>query len=98
MLRPARFEDGQVRLTVLRPDATAAQSVSVLAHGRDPSGAERVLARAAIQPHRRSERRAQILLDGIGRREERRGQGRHDDEADDEGPGAGQRASPDQPG
>jgi len=48
-LRPARFEDGQVRLTVLRPDATAAQSVSVLAHGRDPSGAERVLARAEAQ-------------------------------------------------
>ncbi|SIN75431.1 DUF4159 domain-containing protein [Vannielia litorea] len=45
-LRPARFEDGQVRLTVLRPDETAAQTATVLAYGRDPSGTERVLARA----------------------------------------------------
>ncbi|MBY6046116.1 DUF4159 domain-containing protein [Vannielia litorea] len=51
-LRPARFEDGQVRLTVLRPDETAAQTATVLAYGRDPSGTERVLARAeaAFEP------------------------------------------------
>ncbi|MCO6385127.1 DUF4159 domain-containing protein [Oceanicola sp. 502str15] len=47
-LRPVRFEDGQVRLTVLRPDALAAQTATVLAYGRDPSGTERALARAEV--------------------------------------------------
>ncbi|MDF1871521.1 DUF4159 domain-containing protein [Vannielia sp.] len=45
-LRPAVFADGQVQLTALRPVGDAAREVTVLAYGRDPSGTERVLARA----------------------------------------------------
>ena len=47
-LRPAVFEDGAVRLTVLRADTFAAAEVELVAHGLDPAGTERVLARAHV--------------------------------------------------
>lgn len=62
-LRPARFEEGQVRLTALRPDAGAARGVTVLAYGLDPAGTERVLARAEAEfaPQAREAELAMIL-------------------------------------
>ncbi|MCV6585813.1 MAG: DUF4159 domain-containing protein, partial [Marinibacterium sp.] len=45
-LSPARFADGAVQLTAHRSPAGPARDVTVLAHGRDPSGTQRVLASA----------------------------------------------------
>ena len=45
-LRPARFEDGVVRVPVLRNRPALAAGVEVVARGRDPVGIERDLARA----------------------------------------------------
>ncbi|MFC7703055.1 DUF4159 domain-containing protein [Plastorhodobacter daqingensis] len=44
-LRPAGFEDGEIHLTALRSPAADAASVTVTAHGPDPAGIERELAR-----------------------------------------------------
>lgn len=44
-LRPAIFEDGAISLTALRPLADGEAAVGVNAHGLDPNGVERVLAR-----------------------------------------------------
>lgn len=50
-LRPAVFdgEAGEVALVALRSRGDVAQEVSVLAHGTDPSGAPRVLARVPLR-------------------------------------------------
>ncbi|MDA0961496.1 MAG: DUF4159 domain-containing protein [Proteobacteria bacterium] len=45
-LAPARFEDGAILLTALRPMAGAERQVTLLAIGRDPAGTERVLSTA----------------------------------------------------
>jgi hypothetical protein len=45
-LRPAEFIDGDIVLSALRSDADGIASVIVTAHGPDPSGIERELARA----------------------------------------------------
>ncbi|MEM7319708.1 MAG: BatA domain-containing protein, partial [Pseudomonadota bacterium] len=45
-LRPARFEDGLVRLGAVRSSAAGDREVLVLAHGKDPAGIARVLATA----------------------------------------------------
>ncbi|MBC7155004.1 MAG: DUF4159 domain-containing protein [Rhodobacteraceae bacterium] len=47
-LRPARFEEGEVRLTALRARAGGADQAVIVAHGPDPLGIERELARAPI--------------------------------------------------
>ncbi len=47
-LRPAQFEDGEVRLTALRAAPGEALDVPVLAWGLDPLGIERQLATATI--------------------------------------------------
>ncbi len=43
-LLPVQVEDGGLRLTALRAAAGPAREVTILAHGRDPSGTARVLA------------------------------------------------------
>ncbi|MEM6637971.1 MAG: DUF4159 domain-containing protein [Pseudomonadota bacterium] len=43
-LRPARFEDGVIKLTALRAAASTAAEVSISARGKDPAGIERDLA------------------------------------------------------
>ncbi|MDP4031841.1 MAG: DUF4159 domain-containing protein [Pseudorhodobacter sp.] len=48
-LRPARFMDGAVQLSVLRLPATGATEVDLLARGPDPAGIERELARVTLQ-------------------------------------------------
>ncbi|MBO9450450.1 DUF4159 domain-containing protein [Tropicibacter sp. R16_0] len=48
-LRPAKFEDGVVRLTALRTQVDDPREVSILAQGRDPAGTMRILARATAQ-------------------------------------------------
>ncbi|WP_164660652.1 DUF4159 domain-containing protein [Tropicibacter sp. Alg240-R139] len=48
-VRPAKFEDGVVRLTVARALTDDTREVSLLAQGRDPAGTMRVLARATAQ-------------------------------------------------
>ncbi|WP_121061561.1 DUF4159 domain-containing protein [Chachezhania antarctica] len=45
-LRPATFEDGVIRLTIIRATAGPSREVTVLAQGRDPAGTERLLASA----------------------------------------------------
>ncbi len=45
-LTPARIEDGTLALTVQRAQPGAAREVTILAHGRDPSGTPRVLSSA----------------------------------------------------
>jgi hypothetical protein len=47
-LRPARFEDGAVQITVLREPAGEAVQLDLSARGPDPSGIERELARVAV--------------------------------------------------
>ena len=47
-LRPAVFEEGAVKLTVVRADTVVAGEVEILAHGLDPAGTARVLARASV--------------------------------------------------
>lgn len=47
-LRPAVFDDGAVRLSVVRASTIGAAEVEIVAHGLDPAGTERVLARAAV--------------------------------------------------
>ncbi|RKF16132.1 DUF4159 domain-containing protein [Roseovarius spongiae] len=47
-LAPAMLEDGALALTALRTDAALARDVTILAHGRDPSGAPRVLAQLPL--------------------------------------------------
>lgn len=47
-LRPARFEDGVIRLTALRLPAADAAEAEVSARGLDPSGVERELARLPV--------------------------------------------------
>ncbi|MGY6412250.1 MAG: DUF4159 domain-containing protein [Alkalilacustris sp.] len=51
-LRPARFEGGLIHLTALRSPADTAAEAVVTAHGPDPAGVERELARgtAAFEP------------------------------------------------
>ncbi|MDH3262534.1 MAG: DUF4159 domain-containing protein [Paracoccaceae bacterium] len=48
-LRPARFEEGEVRLTALRAVPAEAAQVEVAAFGLDPSGIERQLATAFLR-------------------------------------------------
>lgn len=45
-LRPASFEDGVIRLTLVRATAGPSREMTVLAQGRDPAGTERLLASA----------------------------------------------------
>jgi hypothetical protein len=45
-LSPARFEDGNILLTVQRAQTGSAREVAILAQGRDPAGNPAVLARA----------------------------------------------------
>ncbi|MFQ6546396.1 DUF4159 domain-containing protein [Aestuariibius sp. 2305UL40-4] len=45
-LGPATFEEGQIALTAIRSSGGLPQDISLLAHGLDPAGVERVLARA----------------------------------------------------
>jgi hypothetical protein len=47
-LRPARFEDGEVRVSVARARAADPREVTVAARGLDPAGIERELARATV--------------------------------------------------
>lgn len=47
-LRPARFEDGAVQITVLREPAGEATTLDLSARGPDPAGIERELARVAV--------------------------------------------------
>ncbi|MEM1236469.1 MAG: DUF4159 domain-containing protein [Pseudomonadota bacterium] len=47
-LEPARFEDGEIRLTGHRLRGTGEVSAAIQAFGRDPSGAERVLASGSL--------------------------------------------------
>ncbi|EAR51419.1 hypothetical protein OG2516_16901 [Oceanicola granulosus HTCC2516] len=47
-LRPARFEEGEVRLTALRAVTGSAAEADVAAIGLDPAGAERQLARETV--------------------------------------------------
>ncbi|MEM7721488.1 MAG: DUF4159 domain-containing protein [Pseudomonadota bacterium] len=47
-LAPPRFEDGAIRATVTRLGATAPAAVSIIAHGLDPAGIPRELARADV--------------------------------------------------
>lgn len=47
-LEPVRFEEGEVRLTGHRLSGAGEQTATVNAHGRDPSGVERVLATASL--------------------------------------------------
>jgi Domain of unknown function (DUF4159)/Aerotolerance regulator N-terminal len=47
-LRPALFEDGAVKLSVVRARSGAAGEVTVAAHGLDPGGVDRVLAQAVL--------------------------------------------------
>ncbi|MBL4918691.1 DUF4159 domain-containing protein [Szabonella alba] len=47
-LRPARFEDGVVKLSAARHPATEAQEVEISARGLDPAGIERELARLPV--------------------------------------------------
>ncbi|SFP79782.1 DUF4159 domain-containing protein [Tranquillimonas alkanivorans] len=47
-LRPARFEDGEIRLSALRARTGDAAQAVVTAHGLDPNGVERELARADV--------------------------------------------------
>lgn len=46
-LRPVVLQDGDILLTALRAGAGATESVSITAHGLDPNGVERVLARTS---------------------------------------------------
>ncbi len=46
---PARLEQGELRLSVLRARPAGARDVAVLARGAGPNGAERVLARATVR-------------------------------------------------
>ncbi|NSX54859.1 DUF4159 domain-containing protein [Parasulfitobacter algicola] len=45
-IEPARFEDGNITLSVNRDTAGAAEEVTITAHGLDPAGVERQLALA----------------------------------------------------
>lgn len=47
-LRPSRFEDGEIRTVLVRARAAQARTVSVAAHGLDPSGTPRRLAAAEV--------------------------------------------------
>ena len=47
-LRPARFEDGAIRVQAQRPQALGEESVQVLAIGPDPRGVERELGRVGL--------------------------------------------------
>ena len=47
-LRPAVFAEGAVRLTAVRADTIVAADVEIVAHGLDPAGTQRVLARASV--------------------------------------------------
>jgi hypothetical protein len=47
-LRPAWFDDGRILLTALRPTTGGQREAALIAHGPDPRGVERELARAAI--------------------------------------------------
>ncbi|MEM1004251.1 MAG: DUF4159 domain-containing protein [Pseudomonadota bacterium] len=40
---PAAYQDGVIQLTILRPEAGPADTVTILAQGRDPAGTARVL-------------------------------------------------------
>jgi hypothetical protein len=48
-LRPATFEDGAVQITALRAQTGDPAATVVTAHGRDPAGIERELARASVE-------------------------------------------------
>jgi hypothetical protein len=48
-LSPATYEDGQVQLRALRPDAGAVRSVTLVAQGTDPAGNSAVLARVPAE-------------------------------------------------
>ena len=48
-LAPARFADGAIQLGAYRSPAGAARDVAILAHGLDPSGAQRILATARAE-------------------------------------------------
>lgn len=48
-LAPVHFVDGAIQLRAFRSTTESPQAVSILAHGRDPSGVERVLASAEMQ-------------------------------------------------
>jgi hypothetical protein len=48
-LRPARFEEGEVRLTALRAPPSEAVQVEVAAFGLDPAGIERQLATGSLR-------------------------------------------------
>ncbi len=48
-LRPAQFADGGIALTALRSAPGPARDVTVAAHGRDPNGVQRVLARLPLR-------------------------------------------------
>ncbi len=48
-LRPATFEDGAVQITALRAQTGDPAATTVTAHGRDPAGIERELARASVE-------------------------------------------------
>ncbi len=48
-LAPPGLEDGMVALRALRAGAEGARDVEIAAHGRDPGGAERVLARLPLE-------------------------------------------------
>lgn len=48
-LTPARLQDGALRVTALRADAGAAETVAVTALGPDPNGIERVLGAASAE-------------------------------------------------
>ena len=60
-LRPVVFEDGLVTLTAVRAIAGPSRSLAITAHGRDPAGIERVLARADAE-FARGETEAQVAL------------------------------------
>ncbi len=48
-LLPAQYQDGVIQLAALRPESGAAESITVLAQGRDPAGAMRVLHSVELQ-------------------------------------------------
>lgn len=48
-LRPAKFENGVVRLTVARTQIDSPRTVSLLAQGRDPAGTMRILTKVDAQ-------------------------------------------------
>ena len=60
-LKPARIDEGTIHVPVARSRSTGASAIAVVAHGRDPAGIERQLARVDVE-FPEGEREAEAVL------------------------------------